>query len=142
MPNVSSLAVAVMVLATTAGLSSCRATRPAAAAARSFYHALDAQPFDESAIAALVLPGPGNAEIAQRFGSLESWAGRVTKNGIMWRAEVVDEAPEGDRTRIDLVVLFNDGTRRRDRLILVEQDGHWLVDMRTVARALAPGPGE
>ncbi len=119
-------------------LALCRADSPAATAARLFYGTLDAVPFDEAALSELMLPGSGSEELERSFGSLESWAGRVTKNGIMWRAEVIEERVGTGRVSLELVVLFNDGTRRRDRLGLVHSGDRWLVDMATVAGFASP----
>ena len=102
-------------------------------AARTFYEALARQ--EVPAARELALDDAGLVALEAEFGSLEAWAGRVTKNGIVARVEAVDEEVDGARASVALLVLFNDGTRRHDRIELVGGDGAWLVDMGTVPGA-------
>ena len=74
------------------------------------------------------------ARLESRFGSFEGWATRVTKNGIMMRTESLAEHASGERARVALLVLFNDGTRRHDNLDLFRDGDTWKV-----AAASVPG---
>lgn len=125
---------------TALSLAMCRTESGPARAARLFYTTLARAPLEATVMTGLVLPGSGTEEMVASFGSLEAWAGRVTKNGIMWRAEVVNERVENGWARLELVVLFNDGTRRRDKLGLVRVGNRWLVDMSSAVGFPRPTP--
>mgnify|MGYP001258915152 CR=1 FL=1 len=111
--------------------ASCTRGTEAAQAARVFYQALDRN--DMAAARAMMIEGKALQRLEQEFGSFESWAGRVTKNGILARTEILSESFDGDGAKVVLILLYNDGTRRRDDLEMARSsDGRWLV--RTVNR--------
>ena len=102
-------------------------------AARGFYAALAKGNFDEAH--AMTLESDAARGLERRFGSLAAWGNRLTKNGIVMRTEALDESVDGARARVELLVLFDDGTRRHDLIGLARRDGRWLVDMSSVPGA-------
>jgi hypothetical protein len=88
------VARAALVLALSA--SGCRVHDDGGAGdtVRSFYAA--AAQGDMDHLRAALVAGPRLRGLERRFGALESWATRATKNGTIARVEVLDE---GDRRR-------------------------------------------
>jgi hypothetical protein len=82
-----------------------------------------------------LLPGPALHGLERRFGSFSAWAGRATKNRIVMRTEVLREDVAADRARVEVVALFNDGTRRHDVVELVRSGAAWKIDPRSLPGA-------
>jgi hypothetical protein len=119
--------VRAALLLTACTATTCRSHPQAAGeVARSFYEAA-AQGDMRTARSALIA-GTRLRSLERRFGALESWATRATKNNTVTRIELLDEAEEGWRAHVRLVVVFNDGTRRHDRVELVRVGDRWLLD--------------
>jgi hypothetical protein len=106
----------------------CAADRPASAreTARLFYDAAAKGELDRAR--ALLLPTARLHALERRFGSFASWASRATKNGTVARVEILDETAAPGSSRLHLLVLFNDGTRRHDHVVLVRTDDEWRID--------------
>lgn len=70
------------------------------------------------------------ARLIARYGSLAGWADRVTKNGIISQVHTIEGSTDNDDTAvaIELVVMFHDGTRRRDRVRAVRHGSAWRID--------------
>jgi hypothetical protein len=141
--RIDRLVVARAALMLALGASGCRVhdARGAGDTVRSFYAA--AAQGDMGQVRAALAGGSRLHGLERRFGALESWATRATKNGTIARVEVLDVATDGDLARVRVVVLFNDGTRRHDRVALVRAGNRWLLDPGSLPGARAfPGRRE
>jgi hypothetical protein len=130
---------AALAVGASAGCGPDRGPGSPGRAARDLYSALAARSF--AVAREWMLEGPELRRAVERFGSIEAWASRLTKNGIIAHVEASDETVTGDRARVRLVVSFNDGTRRRDDLRLVRTGDRWRVDPASLpggAAAAAP----
>jgi hypothetical protein len=87
---------------------------------------------------ACLVEGAGLRALERRFGSFAAWATRATKNETVMRAEVLGENVEAERARVEMVLLFNDGTRRHDIVELVRGNDAWKVDPRSLPGAERP----
>ncbi|MFP6626051.1 MAG: hypothetical protein VCA74_03195 [Deltaproteobacteria bacterium] len=94
--------------------------------AKAFYAALDRGDFAKAST--MTTGGEGLAKLRAAFGSLQAWGNRATKNGTLWRTETSMEEISGSKARVQLRVLFNDGTRRNDTVGLVLTEQGWRVD--------------
>jgi hypothetical protein len=118
----------VLVLVVSSALGACSSPKRGGAGehVQRFYEA--ASQGDVARARAALLPGAPLRSLARRFGGLGSWASRATKNGTVARVEVVGEDAGAGRASVALIVMFNDGTRRHERLELIQVDGEWRID--------------
>ena len=118
------LLVAFLVVVTVA--PACSRGGEPAHRAKAFYASLDRGDFAEAR--AMTTGGEGLKKLRTAFGSLQAWGNRATKNGTLWRTETSKEEISGSKARVQLRVLFNDGTRRNDTVGLVLTEQGWRVD--------------
>lgn len=93
---------------------------------REFYRALDAQRFGEAH--AMLGNTAGVARLLAEYGSIGAWGDRLTKNGIVAHADATERSADGETADVDVVVMFHDGTRRLDRLVLRHDGVSWRID--------------
>ena len=98
-----------------------------------FYGAIAGGRLD--AARASLVDGAALRALERRFGSLAAWATRATKNETVMRAEVLAETVGPKRARVEVLLLFNDGTRRHDTVELVASGAAWKVDPRSLPGA-------
>jgi hypothetical protein len=116
-----------------AGLDACTADRgpeSASRQARHFYSTLNSGDFDRAA--SMLARNAGRGRLLDRFGSIGAWADRLTKNRIIAQLHATESSTEGEITHVEILVIFHDGTRRRDALRLIHSPSGWIVDAASV----------
>lgn len=98
--------------------------------ARQFYTALNTQDFDRAA--SMLADDEAKALLLARFGSVKAWGDRVTKNGIVSQLHAVETSVEAQVARVEVSIMFHDGTRRHDNIRLVHQTPGWTIDAASV----------
>ena len=72
------------------------------------------------------------ARLLARYGGIAAWGDRVTKNGIVSQLHATESSVEDGNAHVELIVMFHDGTRRRDHLTLRRTADLWKVGAESV----------
>lgn len=112
-----------------AGLNACSADRgpeSASRQARHFYSTLNSGDFERAA--SMLTGDAGRGRLLDRFGSIGAWSDRLTKNRIIAQLQATETSTEREVAHVEILVMFHDGTRRRDALRLIHSPSGWMVD--------------
>jgi hypothetical protein len=131
--------IAALVLTSHYGCSADRGPDTPSRRAREFYQALNTEDFDG---ARRMLTGEEHlARLLSRYGGIGAWGDRVTKNGIVSQLHATERATADGNAQVEMIVMFHDGTRRRDHLTLTRTANLWRVDAESVpGNELHDGP--